>query len=988
MILIDVTFPKIFWRAIAAIATSIAVSHAHAEHFYLAQTQKGSGSGADAADAAPVTFFNTAANWSSPVKIASRIGPGDTVHLTGTITTALVFQKGGTAPMGAGTGPITLFFEPGAVMASPAWPNPNNATGAITVPASLGSGLGYVVIDGGTNGIIENTANGTSLPNQINSIGVALDDTHDSTVQNLTVANLYVRPGPNGDHNGYGIGVKVFYYGETTPAYNDLVTHCVFHDEFEGVSIPYGAGWTNMEYSFSTAYNCNWGGNAGDASSSASLVGLKVHDNQFHDFADWDDNSGSNSNHHNAFYGWAVSGGSLRNVSYYNNIIGPHFGIHATSGIYDSGDIGGILIYNNIFLENGATDAPCDGLIFIYPNLGSTGSGYRVYNNTFLGNGSGTAIDFYGGLGASVTAFEAKNNIACGMATFMAVYYNGSSTLNSDYNVLYNGSSDLLATSPNNQAHFDTLTQWRALGYDLHSSTLNPNLNGSYVPQPPSGAISTGTNLSAYFAVDIYGVTRPPGSAWDIGAAEHVLLAVPVIAGPYTATAYKNVPFTYTISADNSPTSFDATLLPAGLTLNPATGVISGTLTATGTWSIALTATNGAGTGRATLTLEAIVEPAPVISSPATEVITLGVPFSYAIVASNSPTSFTAQGLLPGLSLNTSSGVISGTLFVTANSDVVQLGAINAGGIGTMTLTINVNTSSGQVASSLGDSLSEASATLGAAGATMGAPSARLINLSARAMVGSGVNTLITGFAISGGTMRVLVRGIGPTLGEFRIYDFLPNPQLALYDGATIIQTNSGWGGDPTLAAAFAQVGAFPLDNNSLDSALLSTLAPATYTAQVASSGDSSGVALEEIYDADASPESSASQLINLSTRANVGTDANVLIVGFTIAGSGTETILVRGIGPTLASFGVTGVLANPVLTVLDSNQKTVATNSTWGGTAALTNAFAQVGAFPLPADSSDAALLLTLAPGSYTAQIAGVNATSGIALAEIYEVP
>ncbi len=112
---------------LAALALSIAASTVRAEDFYLAQTAAGAASGADAANAASVSFFNLAANWSSPAKVAALIGPGDTVHLVGTIRTALVFQAGGTAPAGAGTGPITLLFETGAVMTSPAWPNADNA---------------------------------------------------------------------------------------------------------------------------------------------------------------------------------------------------------------------------------------------------------------------------------------------------------------------------------------------------------------------------------------------------------------------------------------------------------------------------------------------------------------------------------------------------------------------------------------------------------------------------------------------------------------------------------------------------------------------------------------------------------------------------------------------------------------------------------------------------------------------------------------------
>jgi hypothetical protein len=86
--------------------------------------------------------------------------------------------------------------------------------------------------------------------------------------------------------------------------------------------------------------------------------------------------------------------------------------------------------------------------------------------------------------------------------------------------------------------------------------------------------------------------------------------------------------------------------------------------------------------------------------------------------------------------------------------------------------------------------------------------------------------------------------------------------------------------------------------------------------------------------------------------------------------------------------FGIAGVLADPQLTVLDSNQNVVASNNDWGGTPALTAAFGAASAFALPATSKDAAVLVTLGPGVYTAQLSGVNGTSGVALLELYEMP
>ena len=181
-------------------------------------------------------------------------------------------------------------------------------------------------------------------------------------------------------------------------------------------------------------------------------------------------------------------------------------------------------------------------------------------------------------------------------------------------------------------------------------------------------------------------------------------------------------------------------------------------------------------------------------------------------------------------------------------------------------------------------------------------------------------------------------------------------------------------------------MGAFSLPPPSSDSALLMTLAPGAYTASVVGTNGSSGVGLAEVYDADLGL--TVSRLTNGSARAFVGTGANILIAGFTIGGTGSEQLLVRAIGPGLSQYGVTGVLAQPSLVIYDSNQNVLYQNTVWGGSAALSAAFAAVGAFPLDAQSSDSALLVTLPAGSYTAQVSGVNGGTGIGLVEVYEVP
>jgi hypothetical protein len=156
------------------------------------------------------------------------------------------------------------------------------------------------------------------------------------------------------------------------------------------------------------------------------------------------------------------------------------------------------------------------------------------------------------------------------------------------------------------------------------------------------------------------------------------------------------------------------------------------------------------------------------------------------------------------------------------------------------------------------------------------------------------------------------------------------------------------------------------------------------------------------ITDADGSTTSAAASLTinsgvlttrlgNISTRAVVGTGGNILIPGLYISGSGTETLLIRGDGPALTQYGVTGVLAQPTLSVFNSAGTMIASNTAWGtgtGAALIPSISASVGAFALAQNSADCALVVQLQPGSYTIQISGVGSTTGVALAEVYELP
>ncbi|WP_404424907.1 matrixin family metalloprotease [Nibricoccus sp. IMCC34717] len=267
----------------------------------------------------------------------------------------------------------------------------------------------------------------------------------------------------------------------------------------------------------------------------------------------------------------------------------------------------------------------------------------------------------------------------------------------------------------------------------------------------------------------------------------------------------------------------------------------------------------------------------------------------------------------------------------------------------------------------------------------------RLTSISSRSKVGLGGDAMIAGFATRGaGTTRLLLRAVGPKLGAFGVGGFIVDPKIEIFDSAgTKMMTNDDWGSDSNLVdalrLAFDESGLFRFDDGSHDAALIADLPAGGYTAIVSGVGGQQGVGLVEVYTANA--DSTGPQLIGISTRAKVGTGADVLIGGFAVTGKTPKRVLIRGIGPALGAFGVSGVLADPKLT-LYSGDKALAQNDNWGGSSELSAAFTASGSFDLPPISRDAALLTTLEPGNYTAIVEGVDNTTGVALVEIYEVP
>lgn len=271
---------------------------------------------------------------------------------------------------------------------------------------------------------------------------------------------------------------------------------------------------------------------------------------------------------------------------------------------------------------------------------------------------------------------------------------------------------------------------------------------------------------------------------------------------------------------------------------------------------------------------------------------------------------------------------------------------------------------------------------------------ARLINLSILSDIATAGDAFTVGFVVGGagttGTKSVLIRAAGPALTPLGLTGALADPRLELFAGTTKTGENNNWGGTAILSAAFSAFTGFPFSNPaSLDAAALATIPAGDNSVRISANGTGTGRVLAELYDAtpNASFLATTPRLVNVSVLKHLGTS---LSAGFIVEGTGAKTVLIRVVGPTIgaAPFNVPGAVADPQLTLF-AGQTTIASNDNWGGEAALTAAFTQVGAFALPPASRDAALLATLQAGiSYSVQARGVSGTTGVALVEIYEVP
>lgn len=243
--------------------------------------------------------------------------------------------------------------------------------------------------------------------------------------------------------------------------------------------------------------------------------------------------------------------------------------------------------------------------------------------------------------------------------------------------------------------------------------------------------------------------------------------------------------------------------------------------------------------------------------------------------------------------------------------------------------------------------------------------------------VEAGDNVLIAGFIIEGeANKRILIRGVGPSLATFGIANPLQDPTLELNaSGGDLVASNDNWPGNSNAAEILAS-GLAPSNPN--EAALLLSLAPGSYTAVLRGSGGSTGISLLEVYDLDAE---GMARVVNISTRGFVLTGENVMIAGLIITGNEPAQLVLRGIGPSLADFGVPDVLADPLLELHDGNGALIQANNNWRDTQQV--ALQNTGL--APTNNLEAALLVAIPPGNYTAVLKGADGGTGNGLVEVY---
>jgi hypothetical protein len=445
-----------------------------------------------------------------------QIGPDTIVHIcSGTYSLPtdafwLAFQGSGTSGH-----VVTLLFDSGAIATSPAW----SANGAINT-----GGQGFLLIDGGLNGTLTSTANGSGLANHNNSMGIQMSGSHDIEIRNLTITNLYKHSSPT----------------DLTP--DPTATGCIYANTFgNNISIHDntfidGPWCINLQFATASSglqiYNNNIGAMAHGitlgGSAGGHLSNVTIYNNHIHDFGNW--GTGADEYHLTGIHVYGANGTSVANIKIYNNLWDGTWGNAACPGspgacitafvFIEGGEsksgISGLQFFNNV----GIADAPINnGLFGIYD-----GNFDQVYNNTMIGSTTNDGVCF--GANQPLSGFDFRNNLMtnCGqLISIQTLNFNPSAP---DHNLYASGGSNSFVCG-SNFYNFSQFANWKScIGSARDANSLAPasgaQVDATGTLQANSLAIAAGANLTSLgitaLDFDKNGIPRPSTGPWDIGA--------------------------------------------------------------------------------------------------------------------------------------------------------------------------------------------------------------------------------------------------------------------------------------------------------------------------------------------------------------------------------------------------------------------------------------------------------------------------------------
>jgi hypothetical protein len=495
------------------------------KNFYI--TPDGKAQGACTTNPQTPAWFNNSSNWGSG---SNQIGPGTTVTVCGNFTAAAGATEFTFRGSGTSGNPIILLFDTGATLSAPYWSGSN---GAINI-----SGLSYVTVDGQNTGIIQNTGNGDGLANRQISMGISGKACNNCTVENLTIANIYIAlKNYSNPLGGSATQMNAIYMTGS----NWTLSGNTIHDCGWCIYIPYGPGDTNYQLSSNDIYNWDHAIMfAAPGAISCAAPCLLLHDNQIHDNINWE-TSGC-VYHLDGLHTFGTSGSSMDGVYIYNNYFFGSLSGGCSSGfIFIEGggsstpsNLKNLYFWNNVGDATEADSANANGWFGLF----SASASMTVVNNTLLYNNTNDMTECYAIGGATggnvVNNLTFENNVVngCNLAIYIPEL-TGTTTIDQNFY------GDACSFSNNCFVWKGTfegkLSAWRSAcncdSLSLVSTFLGALLNSDGSPQAGSPVIGVGNNLSSMATGNLASlkndtskgntrtpIARPQTGPWDIGA--------------------------------------------------------------------------------------------------------------------------------------------------------------------------------------------------------------------------------------------------------------------------------------------------------------------------------------------------------------------------------------------------------------------------------------------------------------------------------------